>query len=126
MVAEFDAADVALLDVGANPEIVGVDQREDRRARGDDLARAHGAHIDDAGEWRMDLGVAEPDVRLGGLRGGGGALLLRAYQCAPLHGDLFLLTARELERGALRVRLAICRLGLRLRDEELGALLIDR
>src|SRR5665213_1938759 len=105
LVAEPDARDVALLDVGADPEIVGVDQRHDRRAGGYHLAGANGAHVDDAVQGRMNLRIGEADVGLRGLRGGGGALLLRAHQRAPLHRHLLGLPARELERGALRVRL---------------------
>ena len=33
LVAEADAIDVGLFDVGADPEIVGIDQRDDRLAR---------------------------------------------------------------------------------------------
>src|SRR5436190_1785575 len=36
LVAETDAIDVSLLDVGADPEVVGIDQRDDRLSRRDD------------------------------------------------------------------------------------------
>ena len=62
-VADAHAIDVALLDVGADPQIVGVDQRDDRLARVDDLADARGAHVDDAVDRRVDLGVARAGRR---------------------------------------------------------------
>ena len=56
-IAEAHAIDVGLLDVGAHPEVVGVDQRDDRLPGVDDLAVARGAHVDDAVDRRGDLGV---------------------------------------------------------------------
>src|SRR5215471_10000922 len=60
LVADADLLDVRLLDVGADPEVVGVDQRDDRGAGIHDLARECGAHVDDAVDRCSDLGVAEP------------------------------------------------------------------
>ena len=64
LVAEADAVDVGLLDVGAHPEIVRVDQRHDRLARAHDLAGPRGAHVHDAVDRGVDLRVAEPHVGL--------------------------------------------------------------
>ena len=52
-------------------------QRDDRLPGVDDLACARGAHVDDAVDRRVDLGVGEPHVGLGALRRGRGLLLLR-------------------------------------------------
>ena len=61
-----DAVDVGLLDVGAHPEVVGVDQRERRGCPGVHvLAARTRAHVHEAVDRRVDLGIGQAHVRLG-------------------------------------------------------------
>src|SRR5262249_9720515 len=106
-VADADAVDVGLLDIGAYPEVVRVDQRYQRLSGVDDFAEPHRADIDDAVDRRVDFGVGQAHVRLGLLRLRGGALVLVADQGAALHGDLFGVGAGQRDRRALRFDLFV-------------------
>src|SRR5579872_7033397 len=69
LLAVRDPIDVGLLDVFPHPEIVRIDQRDDRLSWIHDLARAHGPDVHEAVDGRMELGVPQADVGLGLLRG---------------------------------------------------------
>src|SRR4029079_833861 len=69
VVAKLDAVDVRLLGVHAHPQVVLVDERDDRLAGRHDLALARGADVDDAVLRRADVRVAQADVGLLPLRG---------------------------------------------------------
>src|SRR5579864_7631557 len=71
VVTELDLVDVALLDVHPHPEIVGIDDRHDGLARGDDLALTGRTDVDDAVDGRVNLRVGEADVGFLLLRRGG-------------------------------------------------------
>src|SRR5207249_4766571 len=62
--ADRYAVDVRFLDVGADPEVIGVDQGHHRLSGVDDFARAHRTDVDDAVNRRVDFGVAQADVGL--------------------------------------------------------------
>ena len=81
-VADSHAIDVALLDVDPHPQIVEVDQRDDRLTRIDELAGAHGQHIDDAVDRRVQLGICQPDAGFRALRARGRLLTLGGLQLA--------------------------------------------
>src|SRR5439155_3225328 len=115
LVADAHAIDVALLDVGANPQIVRVDQRHDRLTRHHHFPDARRADVDDARHRRVNLRVAQPDVGFGPLRGGRRLhVLARLHLAAP---QLHLLGVRSRERdgGALGLDLLFEPIELRLR-----------
>ena len=115
-VADAHAVDVGLLDVGADPEVVGVDERDDRLAGVDDLADARRADVDDAVDRRVDLGVGEPHVGLGALRRRPPPACARwsAPGCAG-RATCSAFDARQRDRRALRLDLLLQRVELRLR-----------
>ena len=57
LIADPHAVDVGLFDVGADPQIVGIDQRDDGCPGVDHFARTRGADIDDAVDRGVDLGI---------------------------------------------------------------------
>src|SRR6185437_16077324 len=105
VIANAHAVDVGLLDIRAHPEAVRVDEGDDRLTGADIFARADGAHVHDAGDRRVYLGVRQPDVGLARLRGRGGLRLARPRERAPLHGHLVLRGAGERHGRLLRGRL---------------------
>src|SRR6185295_18304407 len=88
MIADGDAVDVALLDVGAHPQIVGVEQRDDRLARVHDLSNPRGADVDDAVDRRVELGIGEADVGARLLCLGRRLLMLVGLQLTAADRDL--------------------------------------
>src|SRR5579863_4538162 len=65
LVAQPYAVDVSLLHVGAHPEVVGVDERNDRLRGIHHFPLQGGAYVHDAVDGRMDFGVAQLDLGLG-------------------------------------------------------------
>ena len=85
-VAEPDAIDVGLLDVGAHPQVVGVDQRHDRLARGRrPRPRAPRARRRCRRSARGSRCSARRTSALVLLRGGGRLLLLARLHLAAAH-----------------------------------------
>jgi hypothetical protein len=116
VVAEAHAIDVGLLDVDAHPEVVGVDDGDERLAAVHRFAGSRRADVDDAVDGRVDLGVGEPHVGLRSLRGGRLLHVLGRLQLAGLHHDLLRVGLRQGERGLLRLDLSRKRIGMRARD----------
>ncbi len=91
----------------------------------DDFARTRRAHIDDAVDRRLDFGVREPDVGLGLLRGGGGLRVLIRLHLTAAHGDLLAVGLRECDLRALRLRLTLQGINLRLIGLELRPCVVE-
>ena len=97
-VADVDAVDVGFFDIGADPEVVGVEDGDDGLAGVDDFAFARGADVDDAVGGGEDLGVGEEDLGLVFLGGGGGGLVDHGFDGGFADGDLLLRGFGQLDR----------------------------
>src|SRR5215831_3128811 len=117
-VAETDAIDVGLFHVDADPQVVGIDQRDDRLAGVDELAGAGGADADEAVDRRVQLGVAQADVGLGALRRGGGRQVLVDLDLVAARRDLLGVGPRQRDGAALRLDLPGQGVDARLRRVE--------
>src|ERR1035437_410356 len=124
-VAELDSFDVALFDVRAHPQVIGIDERDDRLPRADDFARARGGHIDDPCDRRANLGVREAHIRFRGLRARRGLAALRSEHPAPANRNLLGRGLRERERRARGFDLLGRRIHSRARNRAVRARLIE-
>jgi hypothetical protein len=128
-VADANALDVAFFDIGAHPQVVGIDEREKRLARRHHFALAHRTHVHDSLGGRMDFAVREADDRFVGLRGGRGARLLHSGELAPFDRHLVGGGAGQRQRRSLGLELPLGHVELRPARFEDGALpvhLLDR
>src|ERR1017187_10293162 len=94
-VAELDSFDVALLDVCAHPQVIRIDERDDRLPRDDDFARARGGHVHDARNRSAYLRIAKAHIGLRRLRARSGLAALRREHAAPANRNLLGRGVRE-------------------------------
>ena len=87
-VSHANAIDVGLFDIDSHPQVVRIDERDDRLPRRDDLAGQRRANIDDAANRRVNLGIGQAHIGLRLLRCRGGLLLPICLQLIPPDRDL--------------------------------------
>src|SRR5262249_24410339 len=115
LIAQPDAIDVCLFDIGSYPQVIRIDQSKDRLTRIDHFSLARRAHVDNPFNRAADFRIGKPDVGALSLRGGGLTLTLSSPETVLLNGDLFRVRIGYGNSRALHFHLFLGRLNSRLR-----------
>ena len=111
LLAELQPADLGLLDVGLDPDLVGIVQQQDALAGLHVLARQHEGAVDHGRHRAADRAVLDVDVLLVHLRREIGDLMVERGDLRVDHAQLVVL-----DPGLLEAALGLLVLGARLQD----------